>query len=247
MRGWVVAAFVLAWSAGAKATHRARTCHGQRCVVPIAAELTVGALQMSLPDRSFSGSGQVAGPDGNPLGGAGAPSLRLSADGRTLGLTAPVVVAWQVHYLWLTPWHLALGGTFGGLDGSADGVQAQLAGQRIGSSLSGMLVGPEVAAVLAHGPLELRGSIAAGYRSIGLPVTSFAKVPCGKGGRCYPALSDDEFFLEPRATVAIHLRSITIGAYAGGDLTGGMGWSAGGLLGLALPDWLARAEVRRPQ
>jgi hypothetical protein len=77
-------------------------------------------------------------------------------------------------------------------------------------------------------------------------VTSFAKVPCGKGGRCYPTLSDDEFFFEPRATVAVHLRSITVGAYAGGDLTGGMGWSAGGVVGIALPDWLARAQVRRP-
>lgn len=245
MRGWSVAAFVLAWSAVAGASHRGHSCRGRRCLVPLAAEVTVGALSMSLSDRSFSGSGQPAGLDGNALGGPNAPSLRLAADGHALGLTAPVVVAWQVHYLWLTPWHLALGGTFGGLDGDADGAQPQLGGQRIGASLSGMLLGPEVAAVFAHGPLELRASIAAGYRNVGLPVTTFVRIPCGKGGRCYPTLSDDEFFLEPRATVVVHLRTITIGAYAGGDLTGGMGWTAGGVVGIALPDWLARAEVRR--
>ena len=225
-------------SAEAGATHR---CRGRCGPAPLAAELTVGALQMSLSDRSFAGSGQAAGPDGKGVG----PSIALAADGRTLGVVAPVVVQWQVHYLWLTPWHLALGGTFGGVDGSADRAQPdKLGGQTIGSSLSGVVVGPEIAAVFAHGPLELRAGIAAGYRSIGLPVTSFAKVSCGKGGRCYPTLDDNEFFFEPRATVAVHLRSITIGAYAGGDLTGGMGWSAGGVVGIALPDWLARAEVR---
>ena len=206
--------------------------------MPIAAEVTVGALQMSLSDRSFSGSGQPAGIDGQPLG----PSLRLSGDGRALGIVAPVVVQWQVHYLWLTPWHLALGGTFGGVDGNADQAQPQrYGGQTLGSSLSGLIVGPEIAAVFAVGPLELRAGIAAGYRSVGLPVLSFAEVPCGKGGRCHPTLGDDEFFFEPRATVAVHLRSVTIGAYAGGNLTGGMGWSAGGLVGVALPDWRARA------
>lgn len=208
-------------------------------MVPLAAELTVGALQMQLSDRGFSGTGQPAGVDGKAIG----PTVRLGADGRTLGLTAPVVVAWQLHYLWLTPWHLAFGGTFGGIDGSADGMQPRIGGQAIGGSLSGMLVGPEVAVVFAHGPLELRASIAGGYRSVGLPVTSFVKVSCGKGGYCYPTLDDDEFFLEPRATVAMHWKSFTIGAYAGGDLTGGMGWTAGGLIGIALPDWVERAQV----
>ena len=242
MRGWWIAVVVVAWSAVAGATRRGYTCHGQRCVVPLAAEVTVGALQMQLSDRAFSGSGQPAGPDGKALG----PSLRLGDDGRALGLTAPVVVAWQLHYLWLTPWHFAFGGTFGGLDGNADGAQPRLGGQSLGGSLTGALFGPELAVVFAHGPLELRGSIAAGYRTIGLPITSFVKVPCGKGGYCYPTLGDDEFFLEPRATVAVHFASsITVGAYAGGDLTGGMGWTAGGLVGIALPDWRARAEVQR--
>jgi hypothetical protein len=229
----------LAVAGPAQATHR---CRGRCGPAPLAAELTVGALQMSLGDRSFSGSGQPAGSDGTAI----APSLRLAADGRTLGLVAPVVVQWQIHYLWLTPWHLALGGTFGGIDGNADRAQPRLGGQTIGSSLSGIVIGPEVAVVVAHGPIELRAGVAAGYRSAGLPITSFVKVPCGKGGRCYPSISDDEFFLEPRATVAVHLRTITIGAYAGGDLTGGMGWSAGGLVGIALPDWLTRAEVLHP-
>jgi hypothetical protein len=230
---------VLATSAAA---HASRHCRGRCGPAPLAAELTVGALQMTLADRSFSGSGQPAGLDANALG----PSLRLAADGKTLGLNAPVVVQWQIHYLWLTPWHVAFGGTFGGVDGNADRGQPRLDGQSIGNSLSGMLVGPEIAAVAAHGPFEVRVGMAAGYRSAGLPVTSFVKVPCGKGGRCYPTLSDDEFFLEPRAVVAVHLRGLTLGAYAGGDLTGGMGWSAGALAGIALPDWRARAEVVRP-
>jgi len=224
-------------SSQASASHR---CRGRCGPVPLAAELTVGALQMTLSDRSFSGSGQPAGVDGKAIG----PTLQLAGDGRTLGLTAPVVVAWQFHYLWLTPWHLALGGTFGGVDGSADHAQPErFGGQTLGSSLSGIVIGPEVAAVVDVGPLELRAGIAAGYRSVGLPVTSFAKVSCGKGGRCYPTLGDDEFFFEPRAVVAVHLGTITIGGYAGGDLTGGMGWSAGGLAGIALPDWRARAAA----
>jgi hypothetical protein len=240
VRGWC-AALVLVWSTVAAASHHG--CRGGKCPpAPLAAELTVGALQMSLSDRSFSGSGQPAGPDGTAIG----PTQGLATDGRTLGLVKPVVTQWQLHYLWLTPWHLALGGLFGGIDGNADRAQPdKLGGQTIGSSISGLLVGPEIAVVVAHGPVELRAGIAGGYRSAGVPVTSFAKVPCGKGGRCYPTLGDDEFFLEPRATVAVHLRVVTIGAYAGGDLTGGMGWSAGGLVGLALPDWLARAEVHR--
>ncbi len=245
MRHWWLVVVVLGWSAMAGASHRGRPCvrrDGSRCVVPLAAELSVGALQMQLSDRGFSGSGQPAGPDGKAVG----PSLGLGADGRTLGLTAPVVTAWQLHYLWLTPWHVAFGGTFGGIDGSADGIAARVNGQSIGSSLSGVIVGPEIAVVFAHGPLELRGSIAGGYRSVGVPVTSFVKVSCGKGGFCYPTLGDDEFFLEPRATVAVHIKSFTIGAYAGGDLTGGMGWTAGGLVGLALPDWLERARVQHP-
>lgn len=231
----------MAWPSLAGASGR---CRGRCLPTPLAAELTVGALQMSLSDRSFSGSGQPAGPDGKPVG----PSLALGAAGRSLGLVQPVVVQWQVHYLWLTPWHLAFGGTFGGLDGSADRPQPErLGGQTLGSSLSGLMVGPEVAVVVAHGPVELRVGAAAGYRTIGLPVTSFAKVSCGKGGHCYPTLGDDEFFFEPRVTLAVHLRSITIGGYAGGDLTGGMGWSAGGLVGLALPDWIARAAVVHPR
>jgi hypothetical protein len=238
-----MAILAIAWSAGAEASHRTTNqCHGKRCVVPLAAELTVGALQLQLSDRGFSGSGQPVGGDGKPVG----PSLGIGADGRTLGLTAPVVVAWQAHYLWLTPWHFAFGGTFGGIDGNANGVAARVGGQTIGSSISGMLIGPEIAVVFAHGPFELRGSIAGGYRSVGVPITSFAKVSCGKGGYCYPTLGDDEFFLEPRATIAVHLRSITLGAYAGGDLTGGMGWTAGGLVGLALPDWIERAQVHHP-
>ena len=240
MRGWF-AAFVLVWSSAAAASHH---CRGRCGPTPLAAEVTVGALQMSLSDRSFSGSGQPAGVDGKAIG----PTQSLAADGSALGVVKPVVVQWQVHYLWLTPWHLALGGTFGGLDGSADRAQPdQLGGQRIGSSLSGLLVGPELAVVGAHGPVELRASVAAGYRSVGLPVTSFVKVPCGKGGRCYPTVGDDQFFFEPRMTVAVHLRSVTLGVYAGGDLTGGMGWSAGGLVGLALPAWRARAEVVHPR
>ena len=75
-------------------------------------------------------------------------------------------------------------------------------------------------------------------------MTSFVEVPCGKGGRCHPTLGDDEFFFEPRATVAVHMRSITIGvATSGDDSTGGMGWSAGGLAGIAPPEWRARADV----
>lgn len=237
MRGFVAALLVALTSAQAGAS---RHCRGRCGPAPLAAEVTVGALQMSLSDRSFSGSGRPAGVDGQPI----APSLRLTGDGRTLGVVTPVVVEWQAHYLWLTPWHLALGGTFGGVDGNADRAQPQrFGGQTLGGSLSGLVIGPEVAAVFAVGPLELRAGIAAGYRSIGLPVTSFAEVPCGKGGRCHPTLSDDEFFFEPRATVAVHLGAITIGAYAGGDLTGGMGWSAGGLAGIALPDWRARAAI----
>ena len=225
--------------AGASATHSRR----YRGPAPLAAALTVGALQMTLSDRTFSGSGQPAGIDGQALG----PTLRLTGDGHTLGVVTPVVVQWQVHYLWLTPWHVAFGGTFGGVDGSADRAQPQrFGGQTIGGSLSGLVVGPEVAAVVDIGPLELRAGIAAGYRSVGLPVTSFAKVSCGKGGRCYPTLDDDEFFFEPRAVVAVHMGALTIGAYAGGDLTAGMGWSAGGLIGLAMPQWLERAAVTRP-
>ncbi|HEX9101128.1 MAG TPA: hypothetical protein VF997_02935 [Polyangia bacterium] len=230
---------VIVGAANAEAAHHG--CRGRCRPVPLAAEVSIGALQMTLGDRSFAGSGQPAGPDGKPLG----PSLALAANGRTLGLEAPVVVQWQFHYLWLTPWHVALGGTFGGIEGNADRAQpSQLGGQTIGSSLAGLMIGPEVAAVAARGPVELRVGIAAGYRTAGVPVLSFAKVPCGKGGRCYPTLGDDEFFLEPRATIALRFRVTTIGVYAGGDLTGGMGWSAGALLGLALPEWSARAEVR---
>ena len=224
----------------ADASHRVRprNCHGHDCIVPLAAELSVGALQLGLSDRSFSGSGQPV-TDGQP---AGQP-LTLSGDGRTLGLRAPVVAAYQFHFLWLMPWHVAFGGTVGGLAGNADGKQPRLDGQTLGNGLSGLIVGPEVAVVFAVGRLELRGSIAGGYRSVGLPVTSFAMVPCGKGGRCYPTVSDNEFFLEPRATVALHFGMVTVGAYAGGDLTGAMGWTAGGMVGLAFPDWRARAQV----
>ncbi len=215
-------------------------CRGRCKPAPLAAEVQLGATQVSLADRVLSGSGVPAGLDGGGM----TPTLRLSATGRTLGLDKPVVVSWQIHYLWLTPWHLALGGLIGGVDGDVGRV-ASLGGQSLGSTLQGLVIGPELAAVLARGPLEVRAGFAFGYRSVGLPVTSFAKVPCGKGGRCYPTISDDQAFFEPRVVVALHTGLLTFGAYAGGDLTGGGGWSTGGVVGIALPEWHARAQLGR--
>lgn len=231
----VVATLLFATAAGA-------SCRFGRCrPVPLLAELSVGALQLSLADRTFTGSGRPAGLDGNAIG----PSMTLAADGRTLGAIKPVVSLWQVHYLWLTPWHLALGGVLGGVVGDTGrGGATVVDGQTIDSSLTGSLFGPEIDTVLAHGPLELRAGVTFGYRNLGMPITSFAKVSCGKGGRCYPTASDDQFFFEPRVSVGVDLGSVQIGGYAGGDLLPTSGWSAGGYLAVALPEWRSRAQVR---
>lgn len=215
-------------------------CRGRCGPAPILVELSIGATELHLTDRSFAGSGVPAGLDGRAIG----PATTLRADGRTLGLRQPLVAQWQLHLLWLTPWHLAVGGLIGGTSGDAGGPLRRLDGQTVDPTIGGATVGPEIAAVFGHGPLELRAGFAFGYRSIELPVTSFVEVSCGKGGRCHPTVSDAEPFFEPRVAVGLHLGSIELGGYAGGDLGPGGGWSAGGFVALATPDWRSRAALR---
>lgn len=237
MRCWSIALVVLAAASSAHASSR---CHGRCGPLPLLVELSLGAEQLSLADRTFIGSGEPAGLDGKAI----APSTTVRVDGRTLGVGKPLVASWQLHHLWLTPYHLAFGGILGGIAGDSGRGVTPVDGQSVGSSIGGITAGPEIAAVFAHGPFELRAGVALGYRSVQFPITSFVRVPCGKGGRCYPTASDAEFFFEPRASIGVNLGSVQLGAYAGGDLMATGGWSAGGFVALALPDWRARAEVR---
>ncbi len=235
MRAWWAALALLVCAPAAEAR---RGC-GDHCPpIPLEFELSIGATAIAPEDHVFSGSGEPAGSDGKAIG----PRMTLRSDGHALNLGRPVVALAQFHYAWLTPWHLYLGGSFGFFDGDSGRGGATVAGQTIGPGISGFQVGPELGTVVARGPLEIRAGVAFGYRSIEVPISSFVRVPC-KGGTCAPQLSDDEFFFEPRVAAGLRWRAFLIGAYAGGDLMPGGGWSAGGFAAVTVPDWVKRAEL----
>jgi hypothetical protein len=219
-----------ALAAPARASHRRYSGP----MPPFRFELTLGAAQRSVGGELFSGSGHVPGvPDAQALVGRG----------DALGFAKPILFQASLHVLYGLR-HFAFGGEVSGFWGGSDRPGSAQLTSLVGRSLSGYNAGPEIRTMWQRDWLEVSGVVALGYESLGVPITGFEKVSCGKGGRCYPTADASRFFLEPRAVVTIHLRSFILGAYGGGDVLPGGGFSAGGFIGLATEEWRKRATMQ---
>jgi hypothetical protein len=233
MRGWLVVPLLVV-AAPAHARHSGPQ--------PLAASLEVGAAQLSLAGRVFGGSGHAANFDGSGEPSPATTTLRVT--GSQLAPGTIIVADIRLHVSFLLPGHVALGGVFGGVWGDLGRGLQRVDGAVIGSTVSGVVLGGELATAWAFGPLSLRAGFVVGYRSVDVPILSFALEPCGRGGRCYPSLGTNEVLVEPRVSVALTFyRGLGIGAYAGGDLAPGGGWSAGAMLSGHSDLWDARAQA----
>jgi hypothetical protein len=230
MRIFVALWIVCALASSAEARSR-RKCHGDCPPFGATIEVDMGTAQLSLADTWFS----------NTLPTAGGQHL-FAVDGRNIGALHPNVFSIDLHETYMFVPHFALGIRIGALYGDlgkpvlADGELVDPRGA------AGMTIGPEWQTVWMFGPLELRGILGFGYRTIGLTVPGIL-VPC-KGGLCPATLDADSFYLEPRVSLAFDFGGFTVGGYAGGDVMPTGGWVAGGFIAARIGDWERLANFK---
>jgi hypothetical protein len=205
------------------------------------AQLTVSGLRPELGDRVFSGHGTMSG----MMNGAGSgQDMSFAARGSDLGFAHPWLptVHFELSGYFLR--HLGIGVRFGyGWGGHADqpAGRSSLADQVDTGSLGLTQIGGVLRGVL---PItswaSLRVSTFLGYRSYGVSITAFDKVPCGRGGTCYPSASSEQFSFETRleGAVAFGARSpVSLVAFVGAELSPPLAFTAGAGLALGRHDF----------
>ncbi len=211
----------------------------------VAAEAAVwaGGNLAWVGDARFSADGQRT-QDGQPA--------RFSATGRQLGIVQPWLVTIGAS-MSVIPWrHVALGLEFAtSVHGVADRAPTAptLALQTDTGSVSSYRVGGNLTGILPVGRFSLRLGATLSYNHLGVPVTVFDKVPCGKSGasRCYPSAGFDKFSLEPRLSATVPLSPgglLHLLVYIGTDVVPPNGLSVGAGLLVHLDSFGGRRRSR---
>jgi hypothetical protein len=196
-------------------------------------QLSVGYLAPALANATFDGEGTQ---NGNPA--------HLRFDGRTAGIVRPLLhdVGLRAATFRFRHWFmvgLQMSFQWGSLDGDAARAADALG---LGSGLSGVGGGLHTGFVWSKSYFDVRADIDIGVRSYSIAIPSFDVETChAKGGApfpCSPTASAVQVYAQPRLLLGVHLgRWLTLGVYGGIDITGGVGGSFGGWLGLHAPFW----------
>lgn len=203
---------------------------------PISVTLTVGAMETRTSSLRFTGTPRRYG-----------QPETVSATGAQLGLTRPVVADVALH-LDGDAHHVAFGGVFGIMLGGRGGTPMPGVPASRDGTLTGFYVGPELATVWSVRFFDVRAGVSLGYRSYSFPIIGFDTEPCGKNqaSRCAPSVTNTGFFLRPVLALGGHTHGVSFGAYAGGDVMPGGGWSAGTYVGIDSDTWRTQAAIGAP-
>ena len=135
-----------------------------------------------------------------------------------------------------------IGMQLGGMWGSIDGRDADAA-RAVGASPSifGLSGGLRLGFAYTKSFFDLRVVGDVGVRSLFVNLDGYDTQIChGKGGArpCQPSATATQGYFQPRVYLGVNLgANVTVGGYGGLDISDGVGWLAGGWIGLHIAPW----------